>query len=60
MKTLKILGCIALILLGISVIFIGAIMCDLGTKYETTTFMLLLFGFIFAAVGSMGLFSILS
>lgn len=53
MKILKILGCVALILLGIAMIFTGSIMYDLGTNYETTIYMLILFGFITATIGSM-------
>lgn len=53
MKTLKILGSIALILLGITMIFTGAIMCDLNTPYTITAIMMIMLGIMIGGAGTL-------
>ena len=51
MKILKILGCVALIILGISITFTGAIMCDLNTPYTMTAIMVIMLGLVIGGAG---------
>ena len=51
MKILKILGCIILILLGVTMIFTGTIMCDLKTPYTVTAIMLIILGIVIGGAG---------
>lgn len=52
MKTLKILGCVALILLGITMIFTGSIMWDLNTPYTITATMMIMLGIVIGGGGA--------